>query len=428
MYSCFFTRKYSVQRYLSSSAGVMNYAAATLFFISTVSPSVAADAYEAALNLKASDFLQQKFLQSTLYSVEEKIENDGFVNRYTVKSGVGTFHVNSNIALYKLLGELEAIDAMKRVEESDAFLTSLKESGVNTVEGLKKLFTAPGTTLENAASGLRSLFSRAEESVFNSSPGKTEDSRFEQTIGFSKAKRDVAHRYKVDVYSENKVLQQHLERIAWAEYAGGLTLGVATMPVGGVAGATLSVSGTARLLGDVIATTPPAELKLQNREKLGKMGIDADLADLFIENPHFSPLQQTAAVLSLEKTEAAANRSLPLQTALQVNDQDMARFMSAIMAMFAGYNKQVAPIDRFVRVARVFGAMDKNGKLIIILPADYMTWTERLAASIDSLASSNKDQSELWILGTASEKAKSQLQAVGWKVKENIAEKIGFQM
>ena len=156
MYSCFSTRKYSVQRYLSSSAGVMNYAAATLFFICTVSPSVAADAHEASLNLKASDFLQQKFLQNALYSVEETIENDGFVNSYTVNSGVGTFHVNSNIALYKLLGELEAIDAMKRVEESDAFLTSLKESGVNTVEGLKKLFTAPSTTLENAASGLSS--------------------------------------------------------------------------------------------------------------------------------------------------------------------------------------------------------------------------------------------------------------------------------
>ncbi len=63
------------------------------------------------------------------------------------------------------------------------------------------------------------------------------------------------------------------------------------------------------------------------------------MADLFVQNPHFTPLQQTAYVMALEKMKPAKEQALPLQAALQVNDQDLARYMTAIMVMFAGYNE-----------------------------------------------------------------------------------------
>ncbi|MCK5069201.1 MAG: hypothetical protein KAR01_01620 [Desulfocapsa sp.] len=396
-----------------------------LFF--SVLPAFAAELHEGTVTLKASSILPEKILSSKLYTIQETVINDGFTNTYSVSSGNNSFQASSNIALYKLLLEIEAIEAMKKVEESDVFVNALKESGVATVDGLKKLFTDPSNTLENAASGIGSLFARAEESIFNSSPGESEDSRIEQTIGFSNAKREVAFRYKVDVYSENIVLQEHLDRIAWAEYAGGLTLSVATMPLGGVAGITLSVSGTARLLGEVIATTPPAELKLQNREKLGKMGIDSNLASLFIENPHFSPLQQTAFIMALEKIKTAEDKTLPLQAALQVNDRDMARYMTTIMAMFAGYDSKIASIVNFKTVARIFAAIDKKGKVIVMLPADYITWNQRLASGIKTAKNKESTGGEIWTIGTVSATAREKLASAGWQVEEKSAKKIGFK-
>ncbi len=396
-----------------------------LFF--SVLPIGAAELPEGTVTLKASSVLPKEILSSKLYSIEETVTNDGFTNTYRVNSATNSFQASSNIGLYKLLLEIEAIEIMKTVEKSDVFVNALKESGVATVGGLKNLFTDPLNTLENAASGIGSLFSRAEESIFNSSPGESEDSRIEQTIGFSNAKREVAFRYKVDVYSQNTILQEHLNNLAWAEYAGGLTLSVATMPIGGVAGATLSVSGTARLLGEVIATTPPAELKLQNRQKLRDMGIDEDLSDLFIENPHFSPLQQTAFVMTLEKIKTAQNRSLPLQAALQVNNRDMARYMTTIMAMFSGYNSKITHIARFKTVARVFGAIDKEGKMIIMLPADYVTWNQRLVKGIGQSKENTNNAAEIWLTGTASPMAEKNIKAAGWKLEQRVAEKIGFK-
>ncbi len=397
-----------------------------VFFFSVL-PVFAGELYEGTVTLKASAVLPKKILGSHLYTIQEKVTNDGFTNNYKVDSGQNSFQVTSNIALYKLLLEIEAIEAMKKVEETDAFVSALKESGIATVDGIKKLFTSPAETLEKAASGISSLFSRAEESIFNSSPGKSEDSRIEQAIGFSNAKREVAFRYNVDPYSQNKILQEYLDRIAWADYAGGLTLGVATMPVGGMAGATLSVSGTARLLGEVIATTPPAELKLQNREKLEKMGIDQELAALFIENPYFSPLQQTAFVLSLEKIKTAENKALPLQAALQVKDQEMAGTMTSIMVMFAGYDKKINSVAKFKTVARIFAAIDKKGKMIIILPADYVTWNQRLANGLGAVREKKNSANEIWIVGTASPMAMEKIKAAGWHLEEKVAKKIGFK-
>ncbi len=398
----------------------------TAVLFSFALPGRAAEQYEGAVVLKASSQLPQQFQNSTLFKIDERVTNGGFINTYTVKSADGTTQVSSNIALYKLLREIEAIEAMKKVQESDAFIKSFKESGVATVEGLKNLFNDPGDTLDKAATGLGSLFTRAEESLFKSSPGEAEDSRLEQTVGFSNAKRQVAYRYKVDVYSRNPILQEHLNRIAWAEYAGGFTLGVATLPLGGVAGVTLSVSGTARLLGEVIATTPPAELKLQNRAKLAEMGIDENLADLFVQNPHFTPLQQTAYVMALEKMTSAQERVLPLQAALQVNDQDMARYMTAIMAMFAGYNEKISPIVQFKTVARFYCGVDKNGQLIVMLPADYITLNKRLVSGIKSVQDGALSGYALWTIGTVSPKAQQYITKSGWHLEQKAAGRIGF--
>ncbi len=401
---------------------------ATAVFFSFALPGRAAEQYEEAVVLKASSLLPQQLQNNTLFKIDERVTNGGFINTYTVKSADGTTQVSSNIALYKLLREIEAIEAMKKIQESDAFVKSLKESGVATVEGIKNLFNDPGDTLDKAASGLGSLFTRAEESLFKSSPGEAEDSRLEQTVGFSNAKRQVAYRYKVDVYSRNPVLQEHLDRIGWAEYAGGFTLGVATLPIGGVAGITLSVSGTARLLGEVIATTPPAELKLQNRAKLAGMGIDENLADLFVQNPHFTPLQQTAYVMALGKMKTAKELALPLQAALQVNDQDTARYMTAIMAMFAGYNKRISPIVQFKTVARFFCGVDKKGQLIIMLPADYITLNKRLVSGIKSVQNADHSGYALWTIGTVSPKAQEYITKSGWHLEQKAAAKIGFKI
>lgn len=399
------------------------------FLLIGVSADVAfaAKEYEPQQDLKATDVLPKPFFESDLYKVDQKVKNDGLMNTYTVTSKHGNFEVLSNVALYKLIIEIEAIDAMKKVQESDTFIKSLKESGIGTVDGIKHLFTDPEESLKGAGKGLTSLFSRAGESIFQSDPGETEDSRVQQLIGFSKSKREIAHKFHVDVYSTNKVLQDQLDTLAWADYGGGITISIATLPLGGPAKVVYSSSNAVRLLNDAIAMTPPSELKKQNREKLAKMKINPDLTSLFINNTNFSPRQQTYIVAAMEAMSEAKNREVVLMVALQVKDSDMAMAITTIAMMQAGYNGNVAKIKEIDSAMRIMGTQDANGKKVLLVPVDYLTWNDKIAGAIGDLDKAAGDsRGEIWLLGTASERAQAKLKEHGWDVKTKVAGKIGI--
>ncbi len=387
----------------------------------------AAEQYEPQQVLKATDVLPKSFFESDLYKVDQKVKNDGLMNTYTVTSKHGNFEKLSTVALYKLIVEIEAIDAMEKIQESDTFTKSLKESGVGTVDGIKHLFTDPVESVKGAGKGLTSLFSRAGESIFQSNPGDTEDSRAEQLIGFSKSKRAIAHKFHVDVYSTNKVLQDQLNTLAWADYAGGITISIATLPLGGPAKVVYSSSNAVRLLNEAIALTPPSELKKQNREKLAKMKIDPDLTSLFINNPNFSPRQQTYIVAAMEAMSEAVHREVALMVALQVKDPDMAMAITTIAMMQAGYNKNVAKIKKLDSTMRIMGGQDTNGTKVLLVPVDYLTWNDKIAGAIGHLdKAAGGSKGEIWLLGTASELAQTKLKEKGWEVKTKVAGKIGI--
>ncbi len=389
------------------------------------SPTYASEKYEPQQVLKASDILPWSFFESDLYKVDQKVINDGLMNTYTVTSKHGNFEVTSNVALYKLIVEIEAIDAMKMIEESDTFTKSLKESGAGTVDGIKHLFTDPEESLKGAGKGLTSLFSRAGEAIFQSSPGETEDSRAKQLIGFSQSKRELAHKFHVDVYSTNKVLQDQLDTLAWADYGGGITISIATLPLGGPAKVVYSSSNVARLLNEAIAMTPPSELKKQNREKLAKMQIDPNLSDLFINNLYLSPRQQTYIVAALELMSDTANREVVLMVALQVQDSDMAMAITTITMMYAGYNNNVAKIKNLYPVMRIMGGTDAKGNKILVVPVDYMTWNSRVAGALEEIGNvPGSGKAQIWLLGRASDLARERLKEMGWQVLTNVADTI----
>jgi hypothetical protein len=61
----------------------------------------------------------------------------------------------------------------------------------------------------------------------------------------------------------NPLLYDELGRLAWADYLGEISVGLAQNAIPGVGGILLSTSGTARLLNEVIVTIPSSELWVQ---------------------------------------------------------------------------------------------------------------------------------------------------------------------
>lgn len=391
--------------------------ASFLFFTSAAMASD--NGYEQPGEYKASAILTPELRKGANHTVDELVRHDGFYYLYSVQSPFGAYLVSSTNGLNTLIRELDAIAAMRQVKTEDTVLASVKSSGEKTVTGLKNLFNDPQATLEGAAGGVGSLFNRAS-TYGDRKVTAAEDSRFEQFVGISKSKGLIATRYGVNVYSLNKPLQDELDRLGQADYMGGIGVGLATSVVPGAGGLILSASGTARLLNEAINTTPGSELWLRNKNKLLAMGVDEDLVDLFLNNPVITPTLATVMVTALEAMDGVANRTLPVKVALQANTPETARMIAEMTVMAAGYHMNVAPVRGFAPMARLFRTEKKDGGAVILLPTDYVIWSEKVASVAAGIVQQSKaaGSSEIWTLGTFSDQAQRGLKEQGWQIHE----------
>ena len=390
-------------------------------------PDLSAADFEQPPVLSASALLEPKIMQSEVHQVDEKVQNDGLFNNYTVTSPFGEFSANSTQSLRFLVNEIGAIGAMRKVETDDTAIESLKQSGKNTVEGIENLVTDPQATLEGAASGIGSIFNRAKNTIGSREVSETEDSKVEQLIGFSKSKGEIATSYGVNVYSRNKLLQDELDRLAWADYLGGLGVGVATSVIPGVGGIVMTTSGTARLLNEAINTTPASELWLQNKNKLLAMDMNEDTVELFLNNPVFSPALSTVLTTALESMETAQNRELFLKVALQANEPRLARVITEIAVMSAGYHKHIAELASFATMARILRAEKKDGSVVLLIPSDHAIWGKRFAENASILAQEAKSDGaglEIWTMGDFSEVARKNLTNLGYQTHERVRDQL----
>lgn len=376
--------------------------------------------FEKPQTLQANSILPAKLLKGKHFELNEKVYNDGILNHYTVKSSFGFFEVTTTSSLVILVQEIEALAAMKEVQTDDTAIKSLKKSGENTVTGLKNLFTEPEQTFENAASGVRGLFNRAKETVGQRKTTSAEDTRLEQLIGLSKSKGQIATQYGVSMYSRNQILQFELDRLARADYLGGLGVGIATSFVPGVGGLILSTSGTARLLNEAINSTPASELWRQNKTSLIDMEINEDIVKLFLNNPAYSPALQTIIVASLKSMNELNNRDLFLTVALQASDPVMAKIITETIILTAGYHKNIAPLQKVTPMARLTHAQKKDGTIVVLLPTDYIIWSKKVASITEHLTQERRDSKsgppQIWTTGDFSALTESKLKSMGWQI------------
>lgn len=370
--------------------------------------------------LSAAAILEPELLKGPHHEVADEVQNNGLFNSYSVTSPFGTFEAPSTTRLGFLVHELNAIAEMKKVQTDDTAIASLKQSGANTVSGIKNLFTDTENTLKGAASGVQGLFHRASETIGNREVTGAEDSKVQQFIGFSKSKGEIATKFNVNVYSRNKVLQEELERLAWADYLGGLGVGLATSVVPGVGGIVLSTSGAARLLNEAINTTPAAELWIQSRDKLLALDMDPDTVQLFLNNQMFSPALYTVMTTALESMKGVENLELFLKVSLQASSPEMARVITEITVLTAGYHTHVTPLKTIVPMARITKTINKDGKVAVILPTDHLIWSERVSSTLmeisDNPAVAHSAGRELWLIGDLSDLAEKEFTTAGWEI------------
>lgn len=400
---------------------------ATLFIFFGVTPCIWSAGYEQPTDVSAKTILSPDQINGANHTVDDRVQYDGLFYRFSVNSPFGNFQADSMTQLKNLIHEIGAIAVMKNVKTDDTAVRSVEQTGEKTVNGLKNLFTKPVATIGGAAQGVGDLLTRASETVGRRETTETEDSKFAQVVGFTKSKGQIATRFGVSIYTRNPVLQSELDRLAMADYLGGIGVGLATSVVPGVGGFILTTSGTARLLNEAINNTPPSKLWVQNKDKLTSMGFDSDTVELFLNNPVFTPAHETVLVNAVEAMESATNRGIFIKIGLQASNPDMALFITETAVLYSGYHKKVAPIQGFGRMGRLVKGFKEDGTTVVILPTDHLIWSERVAGVVEDLTASDPAKGvgfELWTMGTLSKQTKSELLSRKWKIQENVSGKL----
>ena len=389
------------------------------------------DTFEELPELQASEILRPELLQGPHFQVREPVPTSSGTNQFVIDSDYGVFEADGNEMLLRRIREIGAITQLKEVSRTDQFKNSLAAAARGPISAAKNIVTDPVNTISNVPKGVMKFMGRVGDSVKNvgkQSEGKDpQGNKAEQMIGYSSAKRKLAISLGVDPYSTNTVLQKELNEIAWASYAGGFLFKAATLPIGGAAGAVLSVTGASNSLTSMLSEKSPADLKALNRQALTAMGTAEKDVNRFLGNNNFSPTAQTAFVLNLKTLDNVANRPAFVRAAAENSDSEAdAAFCVLTSALMAKIHKGEKPLARIVMLGDRFPiAIAQDGAVVIALQWDYAAWTFGASQFVQEIqkipmpAGGNK-VFLVALSGQVSSRLKQELEARGFGVRDRV--------
>lgn len=392
--------------------------------------SQAPAAFETGVVLKASDLLPADSLRGSSYRVRDQVVTDGYMAHFQIDTDFGTFDAIGVPQAKRRMVEAEAIRKLVETSKSDLFAEGLKRSITQPIDAVKNIIQNPVDSMKEAPKTVVHFFGKVGSAIGRGA-GKVSDrmksdeaapsagevgsaigNTAKNAAGFDKAKLDTARQLGVDPYSDNTRLQEEMDKVTWAFFAGGLPLRVGAA----VASAGIAVAAT-NMIGipdDTYALTQ-GELALRDGRSLAAMGItDEDIKTFQLYGP-LSTTRRHLVTLSLEALPKAKGRG---RIILQVNaceTPEQADFLIAALGILAERQRSGAADYVSLEVlGRLPGAMNAKGELEVPASVDHVTWTEEVAAfsQRDDLGTPPK---VLIHTGTLSAAANAGLTAKGWK-------------
>jgi hypothetical protein len=379
--------------------------------------------YETPGPVNAEDFLPKSVFAWKKIFVEKTAENNGLQNTYRIRAGTKEYEVTGSTAAVEFLQELRAINQLSQISTAKAFKSGVKQSAKETYETGKQIVRNPIGAVKKVPEGASRFFGKVkgflnqdeDETDQKSSPGEA----IKGFLGFDDAKRKLAARLGVDVYSRNQALQEELDRVASAVAGGGLAFDIGTLPIGGAAGVGLTVIGIEQTVDGLINESSRESLRKWNELKLSQLGANHDLITEFLNHPWYTLRQETIITTALSK--AAIDPTIFLEAANKALTEEDGRYFENVAEMLAAYTQKAAPLQSFRVQDGLICAVDRNDVLVVPVSLDYAIWTATVAQRVDGLAAlvgdnQNIKSIEIWTDGKASERVKAELskRAIGY--------------
>lgn len=386
-------------------------------------------AAEPAATLRAADLLPAELLRGPNHRVRELVQTDGYLAHFEIDSDFGVFTAAGVPQVRQRVTEIEAIRKLVDTSKGDLFAEGMKRSLEQPIDAVKNIAKDPvgsvkrapatvghffgkiGSSLERGATKVRDQIQSGDTNAEESAKGIGNAAK--NAAGFDKAKLDTAKQLGVDPYSDNARLQEEMDKVTWAFFAGGLPLRIGAAAAS--AGIALTATNMVGIPEDTYALTQ-SELAMRDQQALAAMGITREDIQAFQTQPSLSTTRRHRIVRSLSAMPKTAGRGRIIQLANSCQSPGQADFLIASLGMLAQRQQSGAAAYGELKVlGRLPAAIAAGGTLEVAAPVDHVTWTEQVAtfAYRDDLGAGAKC---LVHTGTLSETATAGFTAAGWTV------------
>jgi hypothetical protein len=351
-------------------------------------------AFETGVSLNAADLLSAEIMRGPSYRVRDQVVTDGYMAHFAIDTDFGTFDAIGTPQVNKRIVEAQAIRTLVDTSKGDLFAEGLKRSVTQPIDAVKNIVKDPVKSIKQAPKTVGHFFSKIGSSIERGVNRAKESSEAEEgpsaaevgsgigqaaknAAGFDKAKLDTARQLGVDPYSDNVRLQEEMDKVTWAFFAGGLPLRIgAAVASAGIAVAATNMVGVPE---ETYALTQN-ELALRDARSLTAMGLKDEDIKTFQIQQSLSTTRRHRIVKALEELPKAAGRGRIILLANSCVDAGQADFLIGALAIMVERQKSGAADYKELYVfGRLPGGTTATGTLEVPAPVDHVTWTEQVA-------------------------------------------------
>ncbi|MCH8250197.1 MAG: hypothetical protein IH913_11385 [Proteobacteria bacterium] len=423
-----------------------------IFAIFVMSTNVLADRgeFEKAEDQQAVDVLPAELIKGEHHEVDAVVRSDGYLYYYTIGSDYGNFEAVSTATLRQRIGEINALAELEDLSQTEVFISAAADAGVGQLKALKQFATNPIDTVVGIPGGIGRMFKRysrqagdaveatkefvagddtddgddADDGDAADDEGGDGESTSDKAIGLTEsffgvsgAERAWSQKLGTDPYSTNEVLKAAIKEVAWAERLGRFGMGFAGVPE--IPGA--DIIGE---VNDAVWSKDPYELQDLNRARLVAIGADDSLIEEYLENSSLSPSQQTLLTAAIAEIDGASGRDGILRQALNAESWDEAQFLIKSVVMLAWYHINQKPVNAVTTLTAIPTGITADGTTAMLFAVDHVYWTETVAEVAGNRAATTPGHPngvrEIWLLGSASDRSREELQKLGFEVHEDV--------
>lgn len=393
----------------------VNLVATALVCICASSLSLAAA--EVASCGSAGSFLGT-LVQGSNYRIDQNVKCDGFLRIFLFETDYGQYQINGQELAKTFIQELNAVDALDKMSQSDVFSKSFQNAAAAPLRYGVDLVTNPVGTIGNSLSGVANMFNQVGASLAD--PQTNRVTTADSLLGVDAARRELATRLHVDPYSEFPPLTKKLSDIAGAMAGGGLTIRAALAVIPGGVGMAISSASSMDSVGETLRSKTVPQVMQEVKGILQRLKVPGDQVSRLTENRAYTPADLLIMARALAKLNAANTKDF-IEKAAGARSRDVAFFQRLRTELLARRSAELGGIAAFTSVGGIPLNRTADGSIVAAFPFDELAWTDIVERAATAVTNQLENQSNghkpvLAIGGSISPLASREFHRLGWRV------------